>query len=135
MHTDIVKIAGSFIGVAAVVFIMSNFFSPFETVFTFLLYFLVIAAYGIQLIEWSEHRKFSVFDIDVYKDERIYRQYKIFGIIPISPKKKVKQDISVLDNLSDEQKAFIKDTILYLITNKFVISMIGILLSKGSQNQ
>jgi hypothetical protein len=58
----------------------------------------VLAAYGVQRVEWSVDSSWSVFGFIMRSETTVYYQYKLFGIYGISEPESASRNIVYLDN-------------------------------------
>ncbi len=58
----------------------------------------VLAAYGVQRVEWSVDSSWSVFGFIMRSETTVYYQYKLFGIYGISEPEIASRNIVYLDN-------------------------------------
>jgi len=99
MHVEILKIIGSVIGAILSLKVIFWLFAPSEIWTIVFIYIFVMIAYGIQVAEWTEEENFSLFGFNIYHTRKVYQQYRIFGIIPISEKQSLRTDHSLLADL------------------------------------
>jgi hypothetical protein len=122
MRLEILKIVGSVIGAIISLKIIFWLFSPSEIWTIVLIFAFIFFAYGIQTTEWTENESLSIFGFDIYHSRKVYQQYRVFGIIPISKTQLLESHHSILEDLDP----------LVLIPTKTAISMLpfGALASK-----
>ena len=58
----------------------------------------LLAAYGIQRVEWSVDSSWSIFGIILRSETTVYYQYKLFGIYGISEPEIASRNIVYLEN-------------------------------------
>jgi len=118
MRLDILKIVGSVIGAIVSFKIIFWLFLPSE-IWTIIFIFF---AYGIQTTEWTENESISIFGLNIYQSSKVYQQYRVFGIIPISKTRHLETHRSILKDLDP----------IVLAPTKTLISMLpfGALASK-----
>ena len=113
MHLDLRKTAVSILGYLVAWKIIFYIFSPGETSIIILVSIILVCLYGIQIVEWPEKEKTTIFGVMVNSHEKIYSQYTLFGILPISNKKIIQHekayfkevDISKIGRLIDVAKS------------------------------
>ncbi len=118
MHIDLLKITGSLLGAFILSKILFWIFSPSEIIGAVLIYISVLALYGLQLTQWSEKSRISIFNIEIYSSEKVYQQYRIFGVIPISKKIKVENNTSFFGG------NLIEEVILKKLPQRFLFSLL-----------
>ncbi len=57
---------------------------------------LIFMAYGIQVVRWEDEKKTKILGKTVYNQKTVYRQVRIFGIIPISSAVEERQESAFL---------------------------------------
>ncbi len=98
-HLEILKIVGSAIGAILSLKFIFWLFSPSEIWTIVLIGILIMFVYGIHVVEWSEDTRISLFGLDIYHKRKVWQQYRIFGIIPITQKQCLVTKHSVLTDL------------------------------------
>jgi len=122
MHFESLKIVGSVIGAIVSIKIIFWLFSPSEIWTIILIFVFIFFAYGIQITEWTENESFSIFGLNIYHSSKVYQQYRVFGIIPISKRRLLETHHTILGDLEPA----------ILVPTKTLISMLpfGALASK-----
>jgi len=85
MKFDLLKIIGSVVGFFVAWKIIFLFFPPEGTIAMLITALILVVAYGIQPVKWTEENKILFFGITLYRSRKFKQQYRIFGIIPIWP--------------------------------------------------
>ena len=122
MHLEILKIVGSVIGAIVSFKVIFWLFLPSEIWTIIFISALIFFTYGIQTTEWTENESFSIFGLNIYHSSKVYQQYRVFGIIPISKIRHLETHYSILKDLDPNA----------LVATKTFISMLpfGALVSK-----
>ncbi len=122
MHLEMFKIVGSVIGAIFSFKIIFWLFLPSEIWTIIFIFVFIFFAYGIQTTEWTENESFSIFGLNIYHSSKVYQQYRVFGIIPISKTRLLETHNSILEDLDPT----------ILVPTKTLISMLpfGALTSK-----
>lgn len=102
MHTDLIKNLGSILGFIISWELIFWLFSPSELSVIIVINILLFIAYGINLVEWSEESSWSLFGISAYSSNKIKRQYKVLGFVPVSKIYTRKSRRSILENFTPE---------------------------------
>lgn len=111
MHFNIQRIVAGILGTLVSVKFLFWFFTPTEMIATGTIWFIIFLAYGIQRVEWTENGGSWFSGLCLGTFEYTYQQWRIYGIIPISPKITIKRQI----NISRITGLFIKSFIMSLI--------------------
>ena len=106
LHVDLRKTVLSVIGgVFCYLLIWKLLFLFFSVSESFLMILIsciigafVLAAYGVQRVEWSEDSSWSLFGIAFKTTTTVYSQYKLFGIYGISEPEIVSREIIYPEN-------------------------------------
>lgn len=126
MNIDLLKITGSIVGAIISLKILFFIFNPSELLIIILIGVLLFISYGIHSTEWDEHSSFSIFGINIYNSKRVFQQYRILGIIPLSRATLVRKEHSVFDELNPTVALpLVKTTISALPFGALLLTKVG----------
>lgn len=125
MNIQILKIIGAFVGAIAVVKGIFLVFSPSELWTIILIGAFIVVAYFIQPTQWAEEDRISIFGYNIYESREVYQQYKLFGVIPILPKRTIQKEKSLLSELPPFIPALAEGVIATIPFGTIVNGLIG----------
>lgn len=84
MHINAEKTIGAVVGAILCVKLVFIVFPGTELLQILAVAMFVFLAYGVQRVEWNEGASWTVFGICVYRSRRVFSQWTVFGLIPVS---------------------------------------------------
>ena len=99
MNIDIIKIFSAVIGAIGSFKLIFWLFNPTEMITITFIGVVILLAYGVQSTEWAEHDSFFIFGLNIYKAKKVYQQYRIWGIIPITKANIIEREYSILEDV------------------------------------
>ena len=102
LRTTVLSVIGGVFCYLLIWKLLFLFFSVSESFLMILISCIIgaflLAAYGIQRVEWSVDSSWSIFGIILRSETTVYYQYKLFGIYGISEPEIASRNIIYLEN-------------------------------------
>ncbi|WP_406038609.1 hypothetical protein [Succinimonas sp.] len=102
LRTTVLSVIGGVFCYLLIWKLLFLFFSVSESFLMILISCIIgaflLAAYGIQRVEWSVDSSWSIFGIILRSETTVYYQYKLFGIYGISEPEIASRNIVYLEN-------------------------------------